>query len=174
MNGQWVERVVLKNNECAAGGQHSAGFREYSDVFGVINVVQHASHEHEIETAVWKGYSRSVELNERGEVAVPRPPNLKALLRYIETRQLRRGKVVAKKANGRPDPGAKVENSGRLGQPSRYQNRCGIRDFVRGKKFGSLPRQPDVLRVDRAVLFGKLVELCFFHTTRDVGLSAIE
>src|SRR5262245_13770402 len=63
MHRQWIEWVVLEDDEHPAIGQHSPGFREYRLVLDSIDVMEHASHEHEIEASVGEGDARSVEMN---------------------------------------------------------------------------------------------------------------
>ena len=166
---QRVQRIVLEDEQPAAGREHTANLAEQCDVLVVRDVMEHARRQRDIERTVRVGNPPAVEMAELGRGAVPSRTQIQALARDVEARHARRGQVPREERHRIADAGAEVERCPGNGMPALELGRD-VGNLVLGKILGVLAGQLDVGRVQIPVFVGELVEFDLVHHSPQTSL----
>src|SRR5262249_7378255 len=162
-SGQWIERVVLEDEQPAGRAKDAVDLAEQRHVPVVFDVVEHAGRKGEVESSIRKRQGDSIEGRELGKSRKPRCRHRQRSARDVSTGHAGGREVLAKVGYRGADPAAEVEEVEGGRAVVGRQGRRDLLHLVLREIVRRLAGKPDVAGVGGAILVGKLVELCFQH-----------
>lgn len=163
MHGQWIQRIVLEDDDAAAWSGYTMQFFEQPEMNDGRYVVEYTGCEDQIERVLGERRADTIKVHELRPLAMSGSAELETFVGNVETGDLGAGEMRIEVRYRRAYAGTEIEDSLGVAHPSGARQSRDVSNLVLCKEVWVLAGGMYARSVELLVSLCKRVKFCFVH-----------